>query len=165
MTASPTIRRSRVSRRIVGGLCAVTLFLQMGCYSYRPLQTGVPATGQRIAVVLNDRGRAALGDRVGPAVDVVEGLLVSASAESVELEVYRTTDLRGRDASWTGEKLQVSKEFVSGYRERFLSKRKTYLLAGTVLGAVVLSAMLTNFDLFNGWIHADPTTPPTGGSR
>lgn len=158
-------RRMRFWRRFVGGLCAVSLSLQMGCYTFKPLQTSVPATGNRIAVILNDRGRYALGDRLGSAVDKVDGLLVGVDSTSVTLEVYRTTDLRGGDASWTGERVQVPKDAISGYQERQFSKRRTWILVGTTVGVVVASMLMVNLNLFSGFSHTDPGTPPGGQTR
>lgn len=149
-------RRWRHWRRFVGGLCAAALSLQVGCYSYQPLQTGVPATGSRIAVVLNDRGRATLGDRLGSAIDKVDGLLVEGDGASVTLEVYRTMDLRGNAATWTGERVQLPKDGITGYQGRQFSKRRTFLLVGTVVGVIVGAALATNLDLFSFFPKGDP---------
>lgn len=165
MTTSSMNRRTRFWRRFVGGLCAASLSLQMGCYTFKPLQTSVPATGNRIAVVLNDRGRFALGDRLGSAVDKVDGLLVGVDSMQATLEVYRTTDLRGNTASWTGERVQVPKDAISGYQERQFSKRRTWILVGTTVGVVVASMLMVNLNLFGGFSHTDPGTPPGGQTR
>jgi hypothetical protein len=159
-------RRWRFGRRFVGGLCAATLLLQMGCYTYQPLQTSVPATGSRIAVVLNDRGRAAVGDRLGSAIDKVDGLLVEGGGSDVTLEVYRTIDLRGNAATWTGERVQLPKDGITGYQGRQFSKRRTYLLVGSVVAVIVATAFAVNFDLFSGFTQEDPGSGgSTGDSR
>ncbi len=166
MTTLSMNRWPRVWRRFVGGLCAATLVLQMGCYTYKPLQTGVPATGQRIAVVLNDRGRSLLGDRLGSSIDKVDGLLVEDDGASVSLEVYRTMDLRGNAATWTGERVQVPRDGITGYQERQFSKRRTYLLVGTVVGVIAATALAVKFDLFSGFVRDDPGSGgSTGDSR
>lgn len=166
MTTLPMNRRTCNGRRFVGGLCAAALSLQMGCYTYQPLQTSVPATGGRIAVVLNDRGRAQLGDRLGSAIDKVDGLLVEGDGANVTLEVYRTMDLRGNAASWTGERVQVPRDGITGYQERQFSRRRTYLLVGTVVAVIVTTALAVNFDLFSGFTREDPGSGgSTGDSR
>ena len=152
-------------RRFIGGLSAVALVLQVGCYSYLPLQTSAPATGHRIAVVLNDRGRSMVSDRLGSAIDKVDGLLVQGDASSVTLEVYRTLDLRGGAASWTGERVQLPRDGITGYQERQFNKRKTVMLTAAVVGAITVSMLLVNFDLFSGFTRADPGTGPGGESR
>ena len=165
MTTPSMNRRSRFGRRFVGGLCAASLLLQMGCYTFRPLQTSVPATGNRIAVLLNDRGRYTLGDRLGSAVDKVDGLLVEVDSAKVTLEVYRTTDLRGGTASWTGERVPIPKDAISGYQERQFSKRRTWILVGTSVGVVVASMLMVNLNLFGGFIHGGSDTPSGSESR
>lgn len=165
MTTFSMNRRSRFGRRFVGGLCAATLSLQMGCYTYQPLQTGVPATGSRIAVVLNDRGRAMLGDRLGSAIDKVDGLLVEGDGANVTLEVYRTRDLRGNAATWTGERVQLPRDGITGYQGRQFSRRRTLLLVGSVVAVVVATALAVNFDLFGGFIRDPGSGGPTDDSR
>ena len=166
MTTLSMNRRTRSGRRFVGGLSAVALVLQVGCYSFLPLQTSTPATGKRIAVVLNDRGRSMLGDRLGQAVDKVDGLLVEGDGQSVTLEVFRTMDLRGNAASWTGERVQLPRDGITGYQERQFSKRRTYLLVGSVVAVVVVTALTVNFDLFSGFTREDPGNgSSTGDSR
>jgi hypothetical protein len=158
-------RRARWWRRFIGGLCAAALALQVGCYTYLPLQTSVPATGKRIAVLLNDRGRFALGDKLGAAVDKIDGLLVGVDSAGIALEVYRTKDLRGNEAAWTGERVYVPKESITGFQERQFSKRRTFLLVGSMVGAVLASALLVNLNVFGGFSHEEPGDGPTGESR
>ncbi|MHB1095029.1 MAG: hypothetical protein ACYC3F_02540 [Gemmatimonadaceae bacterium] len=166
MTTLSMNRRTRYGRRFVGGLCAAALSLQMGCYTYQPLQTSVPATGSRIAVVLNDRGRSMLGDRLGSAIDKVDGLLVEGDGANVTFEVYRTIDLRGTAATWTGERVQLPKDGITGYQGRQFSKRRTFLLVGTAVAVIVTTALAVNFDLFGGFTRDDPGSGgPTGDSR
>ncbi len=165
MTTPSMNRRRRYWRRFVGGLCAVTLSLQMGCYTFKPLQAGVPATGNRIAVVLNDRGRFTLGDKLGSAVDNVDGLLVEVDSASVTLEVYRTTDMRGGTTTWTGERVRVPKDAIVGYQERSFSKRRTYLLVGTAVGVIAATMLMANLNLFSSVSRPDPTGGTTGNTR
>jgi hypothetical protein len=158
--------RSRLVRRFVGGLSAAALMLQVGCYSYLPLQTSVPAAGKRIAVVLNDRGRVQVGDRLGPSVDKVDGLLVEGDANSVTLEVYRTLDVRGAAATWTGERVRVPRDGITGYQERQFNRRRTILVTAAVVGAIAASLLLVNFDLFGGFSRDDAGNGgPSGESR
>jgi hypothetical protein len=165
MTTSSMNRRARRWRRFVGGLCAVSLSLQMGCYTYKPLQTSIPATGERIAVLLNDRGRFVLGDRLGSAVDKVDGLLVGADSLNVTLEVYRTTDLRGNVASWAGERVPVPRDAITGYQERDFSKRRTWLVVGVTVGAVLVTMLMVNLNVLGGPSHSDPGSGTSGQSR
>lgn len=165
MTTLSMNRRASAWRRFVGGLSAAALLLQMGCYTFKPLQTGMPATGTRVAVSINDRGRFALADRLGSAVDKIDGLLVSADSMNVTFDVYRTIDLRGTSAAWTGERIQVPKDAITGYQERQFSKRRTALLVGTVVGVIAVIALTTNFDLFGGFTHDPSSGGPSGETR
>ena len=165
MTTPSTNRRARSWRRFVGGLCAATLSLQVGCYTYESLQTSVSSTGKRMAVVLNDRGRASLGDKLGSSVDKIDGMLVEVDSINVTLDVYGTTDLRGNSSTWSGERLLVPKDAITGYQERHFSKRRTYVLVGTMVGAVLASALMVNLNLFGGFPKDDPGGGSTGESR
>jgi hypothetical protein len=156
-------RRGRLWRRFVGGLSAAALLLQVGCYTYLPLQTSVPATGKRIAVVLNDRGRLALGDRLGSAIDRVDALFVQRDSLSVTLEVYRTIDLRGTAVTWTGERVQVPRDGITGYQERQFSRRRTTLLIGSMVGVVAASMLMVNLDIFSGLSQSKPGDGGAGG--
>lgn len=166
MTTSPN-RRGRFGRRFVGGLCAGSLALQMGCYSFQPVQTSLPAAGQRIAVVLNDRGRLMVGDRLGSSIDKADGLLVAVDSGGVTLEVYRTFDMRGNPATWTGERVQVPRDGISGYQERQFSKRRTAILVGVTVGAVAASLLLANLNVFGSlFSHEDKGGgTPSGEAR
>ncbi|MDQ8155053.1 MAG: hypothetical protein P3B98_10370 [Gemmatimonadota bacterium] len=156
MTTPSMNRRGRLWRRFVGGLTAAALLMQVGCYTYLPLQTSAPATGKRIALVLNDRGRLALGDRLGSAIDRVDGLFVQRDSLSVSLEVYRTTDLRGNNVTWTGELVQLPRDGITGYQEREFSRRRTTLLIGSMVGVVAASMLMVNLDIFGSLTQSKP---------
>ncbi|MBI2407628.1 MAG: hypothetical protein HYV19_04955 [Gemmatimonadetes bacterium] len=145
----------RFGRRLVGAIAVVALALQMGCYSYHPLQLSVPTAGQRIAVLLNDRGRALVSDRLGSAIDKVDGLLVASGGQAITLEVYRTLDLRGSAASWTGERVEVPRDGIAGYQEREFSKRRTIILTAVVVGVIAVSILSVNLNLFSRFTRSD----------
>ena len=152
-------RRSRsdtIAQRSVSGLCALALALQIGCFSYLPVLSTPPAPAQQVGVVLNDRGRVLLGDRVGASVDRIDGKVVSRQNGALVLDVYRVTDLRGNTATWTGERVSIPEEAILGYRPRTLSKFKTFLLVGTIALAIITSLGKT-LDLFG-----DPLTDRPG---
>ena len=143
-------RRSRsetIAQRSVSVLCALALALQIGCFSYLPVQSTPPAPAQQVAIVINDRGRVLLGDRVGASVDRIDGKVVSRQNGALVLDVYRVTDLRGNTATWTGERVSIPEEAILGYRARKLSKFKTFLLVGTIALAII-SSLGKTLDLF-----------------
>jgi hypothetical protein len=165
MTTLSMNRRASAWRRFVGGLSTAALLLQMGCYTFQPLRLSMPATGTRVAVAINDRGRFLLANRLGSSVDKIDGLLVSADSMNVTFDVYRTTDMRGTSASWTGERVQVPRDAITGYQERKFSKARTALLVGSIVGVIAVVALTTNFDLFSGFKPDEPGGGTTGDSR
>jgi hypothetical protein len=140
----------------VSALCALALALQIGCFSYLPVQSAPPAPAQQVAIVINDRGRVLLGDRVGASVDRIDGKVVSRQNGALVVDVYRVTDLRGNTATWTGERVSIPEEAILGYRARKLSKFKTFLLVGTIALAII-SSLGKTLDLFG-----DPATDRPG---
>lgn len=160
---APTpIRRHRAVRAVVGGIWGGALALQMGCYSYLPVQSAPPAgkDTDRVAIVVNDRGRVLLADRVGPLVEQIEGRIDKRENGSITMAVYRVKDVRGDYSSWTGEPVQIPDEAVLGYRPRKISKFKTALFIGAVAGLIV-ATLRTSFDIF-GLPPSEraPTDPP-----
>lgn len=131
--------RGRLARATRIGSCAVwtvALALQVGCYSYRPVQSAPPTDGYA-AIVLNDRGRTLLADRVGPLMDRLEGRIVQRQGSELRMAVYRVVDVRGNSSTWTGDTVSVPEEAVLGYRPRAFSKFKTALLVGAGVLAIV----------------------------
>lgn len=149
-------RSETIAQRSVSSLCALALALQIGCFSYLPVQSTPPVPAQQVSVVLNDRGRVLLGDRVGASVDRIDGKVVSRQDGTLVLDVYRVTDLRGNTATWTGERVSIPEEAVIGYRARKISKFKTLLLVGTIALAIIASLGNT-LNLFG-----DPATDRPG---
>ncbi len=140
-------RSETIAQRSVSGLCALAMALQIGCFSYLPVQSTPPAPTQQVGIVINDRGRVLLGDRVGASVDRIDGKVVSRQDGAIVLDVYRVTDLRGNTATWTGERVSIPEEAILGYRARTLSKFKTFLLVGTIALAII-SSLGKTLDLF-----------------
>ncbi len=141
--------------RVLSSLCAVALALQVGCYSYLPVQSTAPVPAQEVGIVINDRGRLLLGDRVGASVDRIDGRVISRQNGSLVLDVYRVTDLRGTTATWTGERVTIPEEAVLGYRARRLSKFKTLALVGAIAFAI-FTTLGNTLNLFG-----DAANPPT----
>ena len=129
-----------------------------GCYtySYAPVS---PAPGQYVSLDLNDHGRVALEESVGPEVARVEGLLTEQDDSSLSLRVGRTVGLRGEIVKWNGESLTVRREHVGLLRERHLSTGRTVALAGSV--AVGVGAFMATRGLL-GSSAGEPQGPPGG---
>jgi hypothetical protein len=136
----------RLSRRPLAGgepkqalkgvLFAVLLGGASGCYTYSPAAPN-PAPGTRLVLELNDRGRVALGDSIGPSGDEVEGTLTANSDSAYSLRVVRVGYLNGFSNTWNGEPLVVSRDLVGTAKERRLSRSRSWLTATGVSAAVL----------------------------
>ncbi len=158
---TPSHRGARMRRRAVSMLCAVTFALQWGCYTYLPVQSAPPPPQQRGAVVLNDQGRLVLGERLGALIDRVEGTFVSHDSTGVVLEVSGTKDLRGGSSLWSGERVEIPASAILGYRERQLSKTRSFLLGGAVTALIAVATFGLSLDLFGD----DPSEGDTVNPR
>ena len=129
---------------MTAGLCAGLLLFQSGCHTLLPMQESAPVPQTLVAVVLNDRGRALVGDRLGETIDRVEGVLIESSETAVKLQVSRTVSLRGSSAIWAGEEVLVPREGVRGFQPRQFSRGRTTVFAiGAVVGLALIGGVLT----------------------
>jgi hypothetical protein len=140
--------RGSAFRKAVLMLSLCTLSLQWGCYSYLPVQSAPPPVSEKLAVALNDRGRILLGDRLGGNIDRVEGVLVSSDSAGIVMDVSGIKDLRGGSAVWSGERVSIPNDAIMGFRPRKLSKARSLLLAGAVVGVIALVTFGLSLDLF-----------------
>lgn len=137
-------RNPGVSRQLIALLCVVLLAVQVGCYSYLPIQETAPAAGQEVGVVLNDQGRQSVRDKLGELVERVDGTLLSASEAAITLSVTRTHSLRGTESIWAGEQVDIQRSGILGFRERQRSTSKTtFLTIGLIVGVAALISSLT----------------------
>jgi len=116
-----------------------------GCYEYSRVST--PSGSSAIlSFRLNDSGRAALEKNVGPAVDRVEGTIVSSNDSSIALSVRSISFFNGQKSEWTGERVEISRRYFSDQTERRFSKSRTTL---AVLGGVAgLAAFIITRSVF-----------------
>jgi hypothetical protein len=147
--------------RRAGAAFLLLLVLQpalAACYTTVPVEPAT-APGSTLVLDLNDRGRVALGDSIGPSAARIEGVLATRSESSYVLRVSSVQYLNGQSNRWSGEPLSVPATLVDRARERRYSRARTYGLAAGVLAAVV--AVVVSTDLFgsNG-IGRSPNPPP-----
>lgn len=144
------------------GMCVLSvsaLAVQMACYSYAPIQSAPPPEARDVGIVVNDRGRTLLGDRVGSLVDRIDGKLLRSDSVNLTLEVHRVTDLRGSASTWTGETVVIPREAILGYRQRKLSKFKTLLVVAVAVAAVIVTAT-RSLDIFGDGKDDPGGNPP-----
>lgn len=106
-----------------------------GCYVYTPVQP-VPVN-ETVSFRVNDAGRVALGQSLGPSVDRIEGLVASMNDSAYVLNVRSVTYFNGQANPWSGERVVVGKAFVFDPSARRFSKSRTALAIGAGVGAVV----------------------------
>lgn len=136
-------RRSTL-RRLAAGLCAGLLLFQVGCHTFLPMQESAPVPRTQVAVVLNDRGRVQVGDRLGQTIDRIEGVLVESSESAVKMQVARTVTLQGASTIWAGEEVVLSRDGVRGFQPRQFSRGRTVMLViGAIAGVGVLVGAVT----------------------
>jgi len=134
------------------------LGLQMGCYSYRPMQSAPPPEpNPMVALMIGDRGRMLIGERVGSLVEQIEGRVVRRDSQQITIQVFKVVDVRGNHSTWTGEQVVIPNEAVMGYRARKFSKLKTALLVGAGIAALVLT-LGRSLDIFGVPVEGRPGT-------
>lgn len=154
-----------LTRRLLAACCALLLGFQTGCYTLGPVQSAVPVGAEQVGVLLNDRGRFQLSESLGTEVDLVVGALLGQDDTKIRLSVYRVTTLRGAEASWTGEAIDIPRDGIMGFRERKLSKARSFVLAGAVVAAIIISVLVLDLDLFGDGETELPCTGPTCGEN
>ena len=131
--------------------CALlgVLALVQGCYTYTPLDTGVPPVGEAVALEISDRGRVDLSERLGRGVGRIEGRLTGLTDDQLLINVAAVSYISGERSRWSGESMRLSRTYVDGSAVRRLSKRRTWTLVAVVaaatVGLVVTQDLLVNF--------------------
>jgi len=146
--------RRRVSRHIAAALVLASMAVA-GCYTYVPFNAAQPDPGMQIEFELNDQGRVALGERLGPEVAKVDGSLVSATPTEYTLHVNRVQYLHGTASSWGGESVVLRQEDVKGILERRFSKGRTF--AAIASGAVAVGAFIATRSLIGNGTGSSST--------
>lgn len=150
-------------RRFAGVASGCALLLNIGCYTYHPLNGVAPQPGERVSLQLTDQGRVALGDQLGPGVLVVEGTLQSMENGQYVLGVSRVATISGGTANWGGERIRVPAADVAQSGIRTLSTARSALLAGAVV--VGLGVLFLTQGLNTGGVLATQDTSGLGGQQ
>lgn len=107
-----------------------------GCYVYEPSTATLLAPGKSIALDLNDLGRLNLANQIGPEVRRISGILVSQANDTYVLHVNQIGFFNGRTSDWSGEAVNVRKDYVSGVYEEKLSGSRTALAVASAAAGV-----------------------------
>lgn len=139
-------------------LFSVTAFVAMGCFNLQPVAgSAVPVTGAKVAVHLNDLGRAALSATVGNAIERIEGTLTEQGTEGYSISVQHIYFLQGGVQIWSGETVRVGKEQVQSFSLRRLARGRTIAVGAVGVGSVayMLSRGLFGFGLGDAAVPSD----------
>jgi hypothetical protein len=133
-----------------------------GCYVYTPI-AAAPSVGSTVSFALTDAGRVALGRSIGEAARSLEGEVDSTNDSSYVLRVRSVTYISGQTNQWTGERLVVGRQQVTGAREKTLSKSRTALVAAVSVGGVV--AFVATRGLLGGGNESQQNPGGTTGNQ
>jgi hypothetical protein len=149
-------------------LVAAWSFAVQGCYESLPLQQGPAPTVERVELVLNDQGRAALAERLGPMVGKVEGHVLSQDDGSYTIAVYHVRQLNGNSTTWNGEQVSVRREHTLGFQVRQLNRTRTAIAAGVATLATVVIFFGKELGIGGGGVEepsSEPEAPPSAVRR
>jgi len=97
---------------------------------------------------MNDKGRLDVSQKLGAAVDKVEGVITAQTSDSYTMAVSRVFQLGGASSKWNGESVTFAKDGTTGYQVHRYSKSRTIILAVVVTVATV--AFLASVKLLGG---------------
>jgi len=152
----------RLIRNLLGLAAGAAL---AGCYSLQPVSAATPELGSVVAVDVNDAGRAALNQAVGPEVRQLEGRLVQRSEAEMLLAVTAVRTFRGGEQVWKGERVTLRPEYLGNtYAKRFSTGRTIFASALTI-GAFVALAYNGVIPGIGGENPPPDVKPPTSELR
>jgi hypothetical protein len=132
-----------------------------GCYSYRTIPAETANPGTEVALLVNDAGRVALGERIGPGALRIAGRVAEHSDSGFVVQVSEISYVDNRRAKWGGEPVLVPVQYVGGVTEKRFNKGRTWLTAG--IASAALLAIALGADLIGGGSGAGDTKVPPGG--
>ncbi|MFL5441925.1 MAG: hypothetical protein ACJ79W_22470 [Myxococcales bacterium] len=113
----------------------------LGCYTLQPTRGVTPEIGDKIALDVNDMGRAALGGSMGPEIGQIEGRLLQRDTAQYLIAVSAVRLIRGGEQAWSGEPVRIKPDYVTTTYTRHFAKGRT--LALTAVGAGALAFLVT----------------------
>jgi hypothetical protein len=158
---SSLMRRFAPRRTIAAGLMPLMLLVSVaGCYSAVPMVPGAPpVTGQRVSLRLTAAGTARVEPVFGPFIVSLDGTRESAATDSVVVRVTRTHHQAGTDETRQGDVVRLAPSEIAQIEGRRLSKGRTALVLGVVLGALALIPVALGSS-GGGGLTGGGTTPP-----
>jgi hypothetical protein len=112
------------------------------CYTFVPSGASVRG-GESVALQINDVGRVALAERLGPELHFVEGTVLSTDSAAVTVRVNAVTTVSGGRAHWSGERVPITQGYIKAVSQRKLSPSRTLLLVAGAAAALVVAMSAT----------------------
>ncbi len=127
------------------------------CYTYVPVRTS-PHIGAQVGIEVNDEGRIALRERLGPGVVRLEGRVAAVEGDELVVDASRVTQLRGLPLPLDSMRLRLRNSFLDRVDERRLSRTRTWMTIG---GATAIVAVFLATKGFSS--RGTPPEEPPGG--
>ncbi len=143
------------------GAAALALGLA-GCYTHTPLYT-TPAPGTRVRLELNERGRTALEQNIGPDAAAVEGVVSEVVDSQLVVAVHKVFGMHGSSVRWAGESVVFRQDYLRAVGERRYSIGRSFALAGVVASGALAFAVTRS--LLGGDTRSDGGVPPGDGNN
>jgi hypothetical protein len=131
-----------------------TVQLCTACYQYVPVQTA--PVGSQVGLEINDDGRVALRDQLGPGVVRLNGLVSAVESNALVMNTATVTQIDGRPIPMGDVSVRINQGHIQRIVERRLSRSRTSLFVG---GAVAIAAA---FLLSGGIGGRGPSPDPPG---
>lgn len=150
-------------RRIAGaGLAVVGAVICLGCFVSTTTTVSQLTPGTGATVTLTEQGRAALVPQAGPGVLRLRGTVTARSDTSIDLSVSMVEYLDGSVNQWQGQQVLVPFGHAALVVERRFSKKRSWMLAGTAIGAIsaVVASSIGERSGSGGTGGVRPTPPP-----
>lgn len=136
------------------GLCLVGVG---GCYTTVPLGSEPPRPDREVVLEFTDEGAQRLGGLLGRAVVSARGKPLEWTPDTVALAMAATTNARGGEQFWQGERVAIPRQFVVRTRERTLDRRRTAI---AIIGGVAIAVLVQQVTGRNA--GAPPLRDPLG---
>jgi len=119
--------------------------------------------GARIALDVNDAGRAALAPTLAPGITRVEGTLLGTRGDTLLLALAGYSQIRRPDTRLVGDTLRLWRQHLEGAAERRLSTRRTALVVGA--GVALVAAFLIGRGLGGRGVPPESGGPGSGDNQ
>ena len=152
--------RTMFRRRAIALVCSASLFVQTACYQSVPVMGASPQPKGLVTIIINERGRLLLGTKLGTLLDHLDGRIVQADSSSVEMVVDAAVDARDTRVNWGGEHFVIPRDAIGTMTEKKISRKRTFLLIGGIIAAIVVSAVGLVKNVFSSGGPDAGTGPP-----